>query len=104
LAEAIAGSKIDCVEAFTPYESDMTLAEARQAWPGKILWINFPSSVHLADDDVIEETTRRILHEAAPGDRLLVGITENVPMGTWHRSFSAILRVLRQDGRLPLSG
>ncbi|MBN1343358.1 MAG: hypothetical protein JXQ73_11795, partial [Phycisphaerae bacterium] len=88
LAEAIAGSKIDCIEAFTPYESDMTLAQARQAWPDKILWINFPSSVHLADDEVVEATARRILREAAPGERFLVGITENVPSDCWQRTFT----------------
>jgi len=103
LADAIGRSQIDCVEAFTPYETDMTLAEARQAWPNKILWINFPSSVHLAEDEVIAQTTRRILREAVPGDRLLIGITENVPPDTWQRSFAAISRTLNQEGRLPLA-
>ncbi len=103
LADAIGASTIDCIEAFTPYESDMTLAEARQAWPDKVLWINFPSSVHLAETPVIEETTRRLLREAIPGDRFLVGITENVPAEVWQRSYTAISRVLREEGRLPTS-
>lgn len=103
LAEAIGRSQIDCIEAFTPYESDMTMTDARRAWPDKILWINFPSSVHLAATDVIERTTRRILAESAPGDRLLVGVTENVPDEHWRRSFAAIQGTLRREGRLPLA-
>lgn len=103
LADAIGRSSIDCVEAFTPYETDMTLAEARQAWPDKILWINFPSSVHLAEAGVIEDITRRLLREAAPGERFLIGITENVPSDRWQDSFTAISRTIREHGRLPLS-
>jgi hypothetical protein len=85
IADIIAKSAIDCVEAFDP-NNDMSVAEARAAWPGKILWINFPSGVHLKSDHEIEQTTRRILREAAPGDRFLVGVTENVPHDTWPRS------------------
>ncbi|MCD6289069.1 MAG: hypothetical protein J7M34_01105 [Anaerolineae bacterium] len=103
LAPGIARSKIDYVEAFTPAPgSDMTLAEAREIWPDKAIWINFPSSVHLAPIPVVEETTRQLLHEAAPGDRFIIGITEDVPSDRWQESFPAILRVIHQEGRLPI--
>ena len=101
LAQGIARSSIDYVEAFTPApDTDMTLAEARAAWPDKILWINFPSSIHLEPVEVIEEMTRHLLREAAPGDRFLVGITEDVPAERWRENYRAILNVLRTDGRL----
>ena len=104
LAAGIARSKIDYVEAFTPAPTcDMTVAEARAAWPGKALWINFPSSVHLEPVSAIEETTRRLLWEAAPGDRFLMGVTEDVPADRWRDNFRAILRVVREEGRLPLA-
>jgi hypothetical protein len=103
LAPGIARSKIDYVEAFTPAPgSDMTLAEAREAWPDKILWINFPSPVHLQPVTVVEETARRLLREAAPGDRFLMGITEDVPSDRWRENFLAISRILRTEGRLPI--
>jgi hypothetical protein len=103
LASAIAQSQIDCIEAFTPIPNgDMTVAEARAAWPGKALWINFPSSVHLQEPSRVEETTRQILREAAPGDRFLIGITETVPVDRWQQSFSAISRVIKDEGALPL--
>ncbi len=100
LAPGIARSSIDYVEAFTPApDTDMTLAEARQAWPDKILWINFPSSIHLEPLDVIADMTRHLLQEAAPCDRFLVGITEDVPAHRWRENYETILRVLNAEGR-----
>ncbi|PKO23835.1 MAG: hypothetical protein CVU38_01810 [Chloroflexi bacterium HGW-Chloroflexi-1] len=99
LAPLIADSKIDYIEAFTPPpDCDMSVAEARRMWPDKVLWINFPSSVHLAEPSVIEETTRQILKEAAPGDRFLLGITEDVPPDRWQQNFSIISRVINTEG------
>lgn len=104
LAPDIACSKLDYIEAFTPAPTcDMSVAEAREAWRRKALWINFPSSVHLESIESIEETTRQILKEAAPGDRFLIGITENVPPDRWQANFRAILRVIRQTGWTPIS-
>jgi hypothetical protein len=105
LAPAIARSKIDYIEAFSPYpNSDLTLAEARAVWSDKILWINFPSAVHLEPASVIEAMTRQLLHEAAPGNRFLIGITEDVPAHRWKESLTTILRVIREAGRLPIAG
>ena len=102
-AEEIADSKLDYIEAFTPSpDTDMSLAEARKIWRGKTLWINFPSSVHLASIEIIEETTKRLLYEAAPGDRFLIGITEDVPENRWQESFCAISRAIEKHGQLPI--
>ncbi len=104
LAPAIAKSKIDCIEAFTPFpNSDMSLAEARTIWQGKILWINFPSSVHLETPERVEGKTRQLLKEATPGDRFIIGITETVPIDKWQQSFSSISRVINAEGKLPLN-
>ena len=103
LAPAVASSQIDYVEAFTPWPNgDMTVGEARAAWPDKVLWINFPSSIHLEPPSVIEETARQILQEAAPGDRFLIGATELVPVDRWQISFQAISRAIQTHGRLPI--
>lgn len=56
----------------------MTAKEARQAWPDKVLWINFPSSLHLASKERISHVTEQIIDEAGP-EALLIGITEDVP-------------------------
>jgi hypothetical protein len=100
LADAIGRSGIDIVEAFTPApDTDMTLAEARAAWPEKILWINFPSSVHLSSDEVVYETTKDLVEQDGGSRKLLVGITEDVPEHRWQSSFQAISRGLRDFGQ-----
>ena len=80
----------------------MTMAEARRAWPGKTLFINFPSSAHLSEPEVIRETTVGLLREAAPGDRFIMGITENVPDHRWRISFPAILETCSETELLPI--
>ncbi|MBN2449464.1 MAG: hypothetical protein JXR77_03690 [Lentisphaeria bacterium] len=90
--EAIAGTDLDYIEAFTPApDTDMTLAEARAAWRGKVLWINFPSSVHLRSPEAIRKVTVELLRAAHPGDGFLIGITENLPAGREDTNYTAIM-------------
>ena len=77
----------------------MTIAEARNIWPEKVLSIDFPSAVHLEEPRVIEETTKQILKEAAPGDRFIIGITENVLDNRWRESFHTILKMVNKFGK-----
>ncbi|MBK8856167.1 MAG: hypothetical protein IPN11_00330 [Opitutaceae bacterium] len=92
IASAIAATPLDYIEAFTPApDTDMTLAEARAAWPGKVLWINFPSSVHLRPDTEVEQTTVNLLEEADGVEGLLFGITEDMPPERWQKSCTAIM-------------
>jgi len=98
--DLIAKTPLDVITAFTPApDTDMSVADARAAWPDKVLWINFPSSVHLASAERIKEVTRQILREAAPGNGLIVGITENIPDFAWRTSLNAITDVLEEDAR-----
>lgn len=102
-AKEVGDSELDWIEAFTPSpDTDMSVAEARKMWPGKVLFINFPSSIHLEESSVVEETTKQILSEAAPGDRFIVGITENVPENRWRESFYTILKTINKFGKLPI--
>jgi len=99
-AHAVADSALDYVEAFTPApDTDMSLADALAAWPDKVLWINFPSSLHLASIDVIENATRQMIRQAAPGNRLIIGITEDIPQDRWQQNMLAISRVIDQEAR-----
>lgn len=105
LAPGIARSRMDYVEAFTPSpDTDMTVREAREAWPHKTLWINFPSSIHLDSTEAIADMTRSLLREAAPGNRFIIGITEDLPPGRWQGNFEAILEVCNTFGRTPIAG
>lgn len=102
-AKEVGASGLDWIEAFTPSpDTDMSVAEARAAWPGKTLFINYPSSVHLQPAPVIEQTTKQILRDCAPGDRFIVGITENVPENRWRESFRTILDTCNRFGTTPI--
>lgn len=104
-AAEVAAAPLDWIEAFSPTpDTDMSVAQARAAWPGKVLFLNFPSAVHLESPQAIAATTRQLLREAAPGDRFIVGITENVPEDQWRVSFATILQTLNECGRLPIRG
>ena len=95
IARAIADTDLDYIEAFTPApDTDMTLAEAREAWSDKVLWLNFPSSVHLRTDAQIEEVTMELLDEARTVDGLIMGITEDIPSDRWQKSCLAIMNGL----------
>jgi len=101
---AVARSSIDFVEAFTPPpDCDLSVTEARQAWPKKVLWINFPSSIHLAPVETIRQVTRQLLAESAPGDRFIIGITEDIPEQRWTESLLAIAETIRAYGRTPIA-
>ncbi len=102
-ATEIGDSGLDWIEAFTPApDTDMSVADAREAWPGKTMFINYPSSVHLQPAARIEKATKQILRDCAPGDRFIVGITENVPENRWRESFRTILDTCRRFGRTPI--
>ena len=92
LAPAIAETDLDYIEAFTPEpDTDMTLGEARRAWPDKVIWINYSSSVHLSPDDVVERHAVEMLEALPSCDGILYGITEDVPHNRWEGSFPAIM-------------
>ena len=92
LSKSIAQSALDYIEAFTPApDTDMTLGEARAAWPGKTLWINFPSSVHLKSDREVEQTTVDLLNQLESVDGVIFGITEDMPPDRWRDSCRAIM-------------
>ena len=103
LAPAIADSQIDIIESFTPLpDGDMSVAEARAMWRDKVLWINFPSSLHHLGVADVKEATRQILREAECGDRFLIGIKELIPKQLWQTSLLALSDVLEAEGKLPL--
>lgn len=100
IAGAIARSKLDYIEAFTPApDTDMALAEARAAWPGKVLWLNFPSSVHLQPPAAVREKTVALLDELDDLAGVIMGITENIPADRWQASCLAIQAGLEDHAR-----
>ncbi|NPV09101.1 MAG: hypothetical protein HPY83_14190 [Anaerolineae bacterium] len=82
LVEPIGRTRLPVIEAFTPPPmGNLGVAQAKAAWPGKVIWINFPGSVFLEPPEEVRRFTRQLLEEAMPGGRFALGITENIPAG-----------------------
>ncbi len=100
ILDVVRNSKLDFVEAFTPPpDCNVSVAEARAAWPGKRLWINFPSSLHVQPEETIREATREIVRQAGDRKGFLMGVTEDIPREHIERSVTVILDTLRECGR-----
>jgi hypothetical protein len=96
-ADLVAGSGLDYVEAFTPApDCDMTVTDALEAWPDKVLWINFPSSIHLSSHEEIAQTTRCLVEDAKPGNRFIIGITEDIPEHRWQQNLVTIMDAIEE--------
>jgi len=102
LVDCVAETPLDVIEAFTPPpDGNLPLAEARAAWKDKVIWINFPSSIHLASPADVKRRTIEMLRDCAPGDRFAVSVTENVPADVIVRSFTVITETINESGVCP---
>ncbi|MCX7706289.1 MAG: uroporphyrinogen decarboxylase family protein [bacterium] len=96
-ADLVAESGLDYIEAFSPApDTDMSFQEAFEVWKDKILWINFPSSLHLSSIEQIEKTTQEFI-DISKGSRLIIGITEDIPEDRWQENLLAISRVINKN-------
>ena len=96
LREMIAEAQFDIVEALTPPPvGDVSVREARQAWPDKALWLNFTSSMHTQPSAVIEAHTRQLIEEAGSRRGFGISMTEDAPFEDLERSLGVISRVLQ---------
>jgi len=105
LKDLIAKTDLDAIEAFTPPPmGDLPLAEARSAWDGKVISLNFPESVFLESSTAVRRYALNLLGEAAPGDGFIVTITEDIPLERRWLGLSIVTNVLRKHGSYPLRG
>ena len=90
ILEDVAATELDYIEAFDP-GMGVSVSEARRAWRGKALWLNWPSAWHLKPADEVRKATFKLIQEAAPCDGFVIGITEDVPEERWQGNLSAIM-------------
>jgi uroporphyrinogen-III decarboxylase len=100
LSAAIAEAPFDIVEAFTPAPTgDLTVEEARRAWPDKALWLNFTSSMHVQPDTAIAAHTQALIEQAGSTRGFAIGITEDIPAQHAVRSLRTIARTIHEMRR-----
>jgi hypothetical protein len=91
LKDQIAKTGFDIVEAFTPPPMErMSVAEARAAWPDKVLSLNFPGNLFREPSEFIKRWTRTYIEEAGDPKGFVIGCTENFDEADFERAFSAI--------------
>jgi hypothetical protein len=95
LLHLLAQTDLPVIEAFTPPPmGDLSVAEAKAAWPDKVVWVNFPGSLFVEPAETIETYALELLQQAAPGGRLVIGCTEDFPADQFEKTFTAIGRAL----------
>lgn len=98
LRDLIAGTGIDILEALTPPPmGDTTVAQARAAWPDKVLSLNIPGCLFREPDHAIEAAVETYLREAGHPARFIIGCTEEFEFPHFDRAFAAIARAMKRQ-------
>ncbi|MBC8427703.1 hypothetical protein H8D98_00425 [bacterium] len=99
LWNAISESPVRLLDSLSPPpDNDTSIADAVRLWPEMRLCINFPSSIHLAEPEVVYKTTMEILEQGGHTGRLQIQISENIPPGSWKKSYPQIVKAIRDFG------
>lgn len=99
LWSAIGESGVQGLDSLSPPpDNDTRPAEALALWPEMRLFLNFPSSVHIAEPATIYATAMDILEQAGRSGRLQIQVSENVPPNVWRRSYPQIVKAIADFG------
>jgi nitrogen regulatory protein PII-like uncharacterized protein len=95
--EQIARAPIDLIESLTPPpEGDQTLAEARAAWPDKLLWSNINVACYELPPEQLKALVLGRVEEAAlDGRKLAFEVSEQYP-ANWRESVPVVLEALKE--------
>jgi uroporphyrinogen-III decarboxylase len=105
LRDLIARTKLDAIEAFTPPPTgNLPVPEAREAWRGKVLWMNFPQVIFLQPASRIEDFTVGLLAQMGDGSGCIMGMTEDIHPDHYRKGMETLTRTIAKHGSLPLGG
>jgi hypothetical protein len=95
--DLIAQAPIDLIESLTPPpEGNLTLAEARAAWPDKLFWSNINVSCYnLSPEELKAEVLQRVEDAAVDGCKLAFEVSEQYP-DNWKESLPVVLDALEE--------
>ena len=95
----IARSRVGGLDSFTPTpDCDTTVAEAVAMWPEKRLWLNFPSSVHLAPPAQIRADADQILAARVTPAGCKSRFRRMCRWTVWRTSFPIIVEAIEAFG------
>jgi hypothetical protein len=95
--DLVARAPIDLIESLTPPpEGDMSLAEARQAWPDRLFWSNINIACYALPPDGLKALIAERAAQGAPdGSKLAFEVSEQLPVN-WYDSLRVVLDTLRE--------
>ena len=98
--DLIAKSPIDLIESLTPPpEGDLTLAQARAAWPDKLFWSNINVSCYeLPKKELHDLVLSRVAEGSPDGRRFAFEVSEQYPFN-WKDSMPVVLEALKETRR-----
>ncbi len=96
----IAESPMDLIESLTePPEGDLSLTEARQAWPDKLFWVNIRvSDYDLPPEELAEHVLSLVEEASVAGAQLAFEVSEHLP-ASWKTSMPVVLDALEKTRR-----
>jgi hypothetical protein len=96
---AISDSRVGGIDSLAPTpDNDTSVAQAVSMWPDKLLYVNYPSSVHLGSSEEIYTQAQEILEAAGHTRHLQIQISENVPFDVWRQSLPVIAAAIDDFG------
>jgi hypothetical protein len=102
LMRGVAKTALPVIEAFTPPPmGNLTVAEAKAAWPDKVVWVNFPGNLFLETAETIRAYMLDLLEKGAPGGRLVIGCTEEFPLAEFDKTYQAIGQAMAEYENRP---
>ncbi|MEM2740119.1 MAG: uroporphyrinogen decarboxylase family protein [Candidatus Bathyarchaeia archaeon] len=103
LKNLIARVELDAIEAFTPPPGgDLPVDKAREAWKGKVIWMNFPEAVFLKSSEEVEVYTLNLLKEISPGVGFILSITEDIHPDHLEKGLKILVETVYRYGRIPI--
>jgi len=92
-------SRLAGIESLSPPpDNDTPVGVALQRWPDRLIWANFPSSVHLRPPAEIRRVGEELLAEGGHSKRFWIQLSEDLPPEAWRKSMPEILAAVREFG------
>lgn len=105
LLDLIAECPFDAVESFSYPEmgNDITLYQAREAWPNKVILPNFPASLCQESEKKIIGSLRKMIEEAGKDKPYMLQISEDIPHEQWKRILPIVVQFMNSYGKTKIT-
>jgi uncharacterized protein YheU (UPF0270 family) len=96
LKGAIGRSPIDAVESFSlpAVGGNLDIAEARIAWPGKLILPNFPSPLATRDEQTIQNFVEKLVMDFGTDTPFMLQVSEDIPPASWQNLLPLLCRAV----------